>query len=270
LKNIFSVVNLSFFSDKINKKYGVLPFDTSKKDFGFDPIWNGEFIFHDVFEHNHEGKKYFRGPYFLNIAGEMVASGSLYYYLEDLKIDRFPFSSSKTTGFKAMKQNTYDLINEICYSGDKTWFPKSISPEFGYKLKSKLPSQNPISDSETNIEKDLRKYIEAISKINYTIEDPEKNKFAKEFRLSLKKDKILNLHRWGWKKAKNLVPKNNHNVKALNFFIRFWENYCNTNQPEDLSQIYNSISVELFLEDNNLFWDAYLIDSKNTRVKIIL
>ena len=88
MKKILSDINLLFFRDKVNKKWGVSPLYTANSEIGFDPIWDGEFIFHDVFEHSHEGKKYFRGSHFLNIGGEMVASGALYYFLEDLEIEQ--------------------------------------------------------------------------------------------------------------------------------------------------------------------------------------
>lgn len=263
-----SEINLKIIYDSSNNKSGLLPEKTLNKEFGFDPVWNGEYIFHDVFEHSHEGNKYFNGKNFLNIGGEMAASGSLYFFLEDLKINRFPFTGSKTTGYRAMKQNSFDLIEEICSTGDRSNFPKSISSKYGFNLRSNIPKQNFIASSLSNIEEDLKNIILIAKKTYPVIIDTNKREFARNFKSSLKKNKIMNLHRWGWWNSSTFIVKNLHNMKTLNHFIVFWENFCKNNSPKELHRRFESIKIAFFIDNEKISWNAFLVNSHHEELVV--
>src|SRR4051794_4205956 len=89
MKRLIHEVDLRFFQDDATGEHGVSHVDTyNDSENPFNAGWGKVMIFHDVFEHWFEKRhKYFKGDYAMNIAGEMVAMGAMWYFFNELGID---------------------------------------------------------------------------------------------------------------------------------------------------------------------------------------
>jgi hypothetical protein len=234
--------------------WGIAPAQAVCEGHAFDPAWSSELIFHDVFEHSHEGIAPFTGKYAMNIAGEMAASGAMYYFIEDLKLTRFPYSKSSATGLEAMTQNTLDLISEALSRDNSDWAPKTLSPRNSDKLLCNVPEQALIPSS-SNLENDLIRYWQKYVDVS---EKSYRNSTALGLRDSISFKKIANLHRWGWWEAKRQIPPSQGNIDALARFIDAWEWACQAIDPRVIAQKCDSIDIIIDTQDSSLEWRIIL------------
>lgn len=197
----------------------------------------------------------------------MAASGSLYYFRQDLGTDRFRGPDIDVLASEAMERNTMDLIEDICTYGDPSWFPNSISGEFGYTLKSGVPKQLPINSNDSNIEYDLNQYWNKVKKFHCISKDKKTQKFAEIFKNSITKQKIFNLHRWGWREANRCVPNTKNNVERLNHFISFWYDFCDQYSAAKLAENYSTMMLNIFHVDSDLEWESILVEHNGKKIQ---
>jgi hypothetical protein len=238
-------VLLSFHAAVGDRPAGVFPVKAGLRAAAFDPVWNGEAIFHDVFEHWHEGEPpYFNGQRALNLSGEMAASGALYYYYSDLGLQRFGGSNSSVTAATAVFRNTRELLLEAWTDGMRARRPTSICPNHGLVLRSDIPPQVPPSMT-SQLDAVLEEYwqaIEAQSAAQCSI--PVTSEVAL-FRESVTRGRIFDLHRWGWHEARRGVPLLNENRDRLSAFIVYWNQFCDKNSADQLMDRYRTIRVNI-------------------------
>lgn len=259
-------VELLFFRDDANGEYGIA--HSNAIDEGFNAFWTGIGIFHDVFEHSHEGKhKYFKGDYAFNVAGEMAAMGSCFYYYNELGVYN---RMSGNYYFKGTDRNIIDsgmtLAHENIYSG---------CGNFGYELRTKIPYQKPLN---TNYFDEVvnDSYAEEIERVKFN-GDWQLNQYDRQEELdqsrSYKKSctwsKVLRIHRYGYRMAQRLVPDNWENRDTLVNFINYWNDFTKKNSAEDMFNYFQGITFNITKHKGCIKWTATLIGrgfAKNVRL----
>lgn len=256
MKRLIDKVTLRFFQDDANGEYGVAPVQTFDAhvnyDVKFNAFWNGIGIFHDVWEHYFEMKhKYFQEEYGMNVGGEMAAMGHMWYYQNKLGLynkRRINPHSIYSDGDN-MRETTYSLIQEAIYSG---W------TSFGSTLESNVPKQKPVDDSE--LEYQIEKMWKDSKSLRCANSYPEENRYAKDYKRSVKFRKIADLHRWGFREAERRVPNTTENHDTLCNFIDFWNDFTKNNEASDLCQLGKDLRFFIYKEDDSVSWKAYIGD----------
>lgn len=234
---------------------GLFPDGAVRPGASFDPVWNGEAIFHDVFEHWHEGIGFFKGPNALNLGGEMVASGALYYFQANLGVERFCGDNAGVVAETAVFRNTRDLLIEAWTHGMKACRPPSICPKYGLILRSGVPPQHPTPPS-SNLEGVLAAYWSGVEDHAKTVSLHAVPRSAQVFRDSVTSARVNDLHRWGWHEASRSVPSVDGNGDRLTAFIRFWNRFCTTYAAEDLVNKYCAVSFHIYHDNGPVTIDA--------------
>lgn len=252
-------VLLGFRSGTGGGTAGLHPVNADQYGAAFDPVWGGEAIFHDVFEHWQEGEQYFDGPLAMNLGGEMAASGSLYYYHADLGIQRFGGANQDVTAETAVNRNTRDLLLEAWTDGMRICRPPSISPRHGLILRSGVPAQAP-PDPPSQLDAVLERYWQGIEAHAATVEHRPVPKEVLEFRDSVTRERVFDLHRWGWHEAQRMVPLVSGNRDRLDAFIDFWNRYCATHAADELMDAHQGIRFSIRHDGGVVGIDAGLVD----------
>lgn len=217
----------------------------------FDAFWDGGGLFHDVFEHSHEGSLHFRDNAFMNLGGEMAAMGAMWYYLENLPFGNRFRGTLYRSHSEIVINNTIMDVQEAIETGDS---------QFGNTLECNVPPQAVIEDY---IEEVITEYNQKMAAYSFREDrfrgEDDKNR-SEEFRKSCTPEKIANLHRWGYRNAERLVPATYHNGYVLHQFIEFWNKFCERFPAEELMNEYKGIVFNLFHgRDETLLWRADLM-----------
>lgn len=252
MKKLVQTIDLVFFQDDANGEYGVTHKSTHRDDDGFNAFWDGQGLFHDVFEHAHEHERYFRGECAMNIGGEMAAMGKLWYYYETLGLNSRMPSLHMSPGTN-MRRNTEDLVEET--------ISESIM-RYGSTLESGVPRQRPTDNDE--LEYQIGEYVKNVRKCQPKPKDQwDKDGYEHEaavmFKKSVTRRKIADLHRWGYRAAEKLVPNNNQNHTTLYEFLTFWKGFCASHPAEELASQYRGIQFRIYREGEFIYWKAEFV-----------
>jgi hypothetical protein len=259
MKRLINKVHLVLFKDDANGKYGLTHKETYNNPSGnnFNAFWNGVCIFHDVFEHWHELRhKYFQGKYAMNVGGEMAAMGAMWYYVDTLGLqdNRSLTYRSHRNWCKAFIDGTIGEIREAILSGYL---------RYGYTLECNVPKQKSVNNYE--IEWQLDEYVSQVMSLEYTARyhsdqwcDEERER-SKQYKASVIPRKIRDLHRWGYRTAQRLIPKDYRNRDVLIHFIEFFDEFTKNNQSMDLFDMgYNGMIVKVYKDKGLISWTATL------------
>lgn len=210
--------------DITEDRNGITGFFPSGHDYDkFDSFWTAIGIFHDVFEHYFEGRKYFNGNEFCTIGGEIVAMGHFLYYTNTMGL------SNRFIAFSGLIEPAIDGTNEFIeedirygrYGIEKSDFNLSI------------PRQK---KSDWIVEKTINEHYQRIKRMKVMdSEDPER---AKMFIKSIRKSYLANCYRLGYKMAKR-IDSGNNNYYVLHEFIELWRKIIERTDPEGLSSFFN-------------------------------
>lgn len=236
-------VELVFFIDDGSGRCGLTHKQTAPDNNGgegFNAFYDGRGIFHDVFEHSHEFvHPYFKGEAAMNIGGEMAAMGSLAYYMELIGQERFS-RGSYVHPSDIIVNNTFYEVQQAIEDNDF---------RFGDKLISFVPYQRPVDNSY--LEYAINKYFERIQNVEAADES------GTEYKKSVTRAKLANLHRFGFRMAKGLVPNHYDNGTVLYEFITKWDEFCKENDAEKLMNDIGGIKIQLYHKHNqSILWRA--------------
>lgn len=253
-------VKLNFFNDDATGEWGLAHDNSIDVENPFNAFWNGIGIFHDVFEHWFEGNhKYFMDENAFNVGGEMTAMGSAMYYYFTLGIGRT----------RLLNQNSWYSFDQSIIQTTFSEIQESISEgycRYGNTLNSGVPYQKDTEDY--NFESMLGEYEyqldelknKPLNKDNFN--DDIEFEFAKDYRKSVTKAKVRNLHRYGYKLASKLVPDNNENRHTLIEFIEFWTDFCAKNSAEELAVNFKGLEFTIDKDkDGIISWKGELISN---------
>lgn len=218
-------VDLRFFQDDANGEWGLTHKDTMQSDRGtdgFNAFYDAQGLFHDVFEHHHEHtNRFFRGDYAMNVGGEMAAMGAMWYYYSRLGLSRRLNSAYHAPG-AMMRQTTESLVTEAIGEG---------YCQFGHTLESNVPRQSPIEDSELEYQieelyqkaRTYRRREYGSNTVGKPVQDAreEERQYGEHYRQSVTRRKVKDLHRWGYRYAKRLIPDRGENHATLSEFFEF-------------------------------------------------
>lgn len=245
-------VTLQFFEDFHIGEYGLSHHNTI--DRGFNAFYTGPTIFHDVFEHAHEGEKYFTGDAFMNVGGELAASGACWYFYE--MVGGIREIGSSIYSFQENVASTGQLISEAISNG---------YCDFGDTLVSHVPKQRPVDNGD--LEWIIDEVWKDARKAKYGGANAEEWVFSKNYKQSVTRGKIADLHRYGYRRAEMLIPHNGHNCDALYGFIDFWNTFCKNLPAEELMSFFKSITFKIYKEKEKIKWTATLNSADRFYVK---
>lgn len=252
-------VRLDFFEDEVTGGFGLAHYNAIHCETPFNAFFHAIGIFHDVFEHYFEDNHpYFIGKNSFNIGGEMCAMGAFAYFAETLYVQKRRFiniyNEDMTSIHRVMRNSTESLIIEAIAHGGMY---------YGRTLECGVPYQKPICDSELEYQCELM-----YKKIKDTEVDGDDLEGANKYKKSVTKQKILNLHRYGYRMAENLVPTNQENRIKLNDFIKYFEDFCKYHNAEELYKNFTSIEFEITKKKDIIDWKAILISRYENDVDI--
>lgn len=272
-KKLSRTVRLAFFQDDATGDFGTAHVDTLESPDGdaFNAFWDGTGLFHDVFEHSHEfTDKHFRGQYAMNVGGEMAASGAFLYYMNGMGVHNRLNNRLSLPPAQIMEQSTRYMVQEALTDGHCT---------FGMTLESNVPDQEE-GDGEleagidlfwSKIEKnvaDASIYAPGQTLLNLSNEYEEREiENRAQYAASVTKEKIANLHRYGYTLAENLVPCNNANIDTLAEFIEFWNDFCKNNNAETLCENFSGITFRIYTEAGEISWKATFESRRRDELK---
>lgn len=261
-RQLIRKVRLKFFQNDDSDIWGVSHADTiedNEDNTAFDPFWDGEGLFHDVFEHAHEGSEFFRGEYKQNVGGEMAAMGFLFYFCEDLGVNRFPRRGFWSTHTDVAINTTWGYVQE--------------GMEYGYarggnQLRSNVPRQEAEEYFTEDLDYLVELYWKKVKASTRRPEDRAERIYANAYRRSVTKRKILDLHRWGYYEARRLFPRNHENAGTLTEFIRFWNTFCKENKAEEMAEVFSGIDFYLYRTGDFVTWMSTLVAHDHRRVTV--
>jgi len=255
---LIKTVDLVFFEDDASGNWGLAHKETYNENNAFNAFWNGIGVFHDVFEHYFENKhKYFKGDYGMNVGGEMVASGHMWYYRNKLGMYNMRLQDGyQTTASKKMIDNTSDLVQEAICSG---------YANYGSKLESNIPKQSPADDYD--LEDELSNFWQDVKSWNFRNDYYDERKYSETYKKSISFKKIVDLHRWGFKQEEKYVPDNYENKDVLCNFIEFWDKFCKNNNPKNIASYCKGITIKVYKNKDVISWKAFLIPQYGTGLK---
>jgi hypothetical protein len=238
---------------------GLRPTWIAESGADFDPVWAGDSIFHDVFEESH-GEPHFEGALTFNLGAEMAAMGALYYYQQDLGVQRFRGQYADVDAATAVLGNTRDLLLNAWTFGMQAVMPRSICSDYGVLLRSEVPDQPPV-DPPSLLDSVVEEYWNGVEAYLRSTKAPPASESVTLFRESVTRERIFNLHRWGWHEARRKVPFLPANRDACNRFIDFWTDFCQTHDAEELMQAYKGILFNVEHEGGSIRIDSDWIDT---------
>lgn len=258
-KKLVRTIDLHFFQDDANGEWGVTHKETCpgsphlNGDETFNAFWDGQGLFHDVFEHAHEiTDEFFRGNAALNVGGEVAAMGQMLYYIGQLHLDRFPGQQLYRSPTDNAMQITLGMMKEAIAND---------SSNFGYALESNVPKQEETPDNELEwvIDEHFAQ-IQATEVYDSGGKYPDEETRCREYKESVTLEKLQNLYRYGWRMGEKLTGglMRNHNV--LQDFIGFWSQFCKANDAEEMARAYKAITFKVYKDSEGLLsWSAVFI-----------
>ncbi len=250
MRKLIKKVGLRFFQDNANGEYGLTHNETIDDDNGFNAFWDGQGLFHDVFEHAHEHTdKHFRGEYAMNIGGEMAAMGAMWYYYDELGMHLRLRGTYRSPG-DDMRLSTESMIQEAISHGYTS---------FGNELLSNVPKQNETNNSE--LECQIETFSHNVLGFEVKATDESERGYAQAYKDSVTSEKIADLHRYGYRMAEKMIPRNYGNGNTLCEFLSFWNNFCKQHKAEDLQNYLRGIEFSIYREGDEISWKAKFIPS---------
>lgn len=251
MKKLIKRVNLRFFQDDANGEFGLTHSDTIGDDSSFNAFWDGQGLFHDVWEHAHEHTDpHFRGEYAMNVGGEMAAMGALWYYYDELGVNIRLSSTGYYTPGQNMRVSTESMVQEAISHGYAS---------YGNELLSNVPAQTETDNSE--LECQIETFIHNVAGFEVKATDANERKYCEEYKASATGEKISNLHRYGYRMAEKLVPRNYVNANTLSDFLTFWNTFTKAHKAEDLANYLRGVEFSIYREGEEIFWKAKFIPS---------
>lgn len=256
-KKLVRTVALRFFEDQANGEWGTAhkeTFDANGGD-GFNAFWDGRGLFHDVFEHAHElTDKHFFGQSAMNIGGEIVAMGSLWYFYHacgmSTRLDNPFFGYQTMSPDENTMRTTCDMMQESICEGYSN---------FGYTLESSLPRQPECEDStvEWMAEEHFNR-VQSYFPKGHGEDDRER---GQEYKNSVTLEKLQNLYRYGYAIAKKLAPSGLYrNGDEMTEFVTFWNAFCKKNKAETLATLYREIIFKIYRDGEGIIsWVAEFV-----------
>lgn len=204
------LVELELFCDDATGGYGFAHRSTISNLGSYDAFnafYNPIGLLHDVFEHEHEGEKYFRGNAFMNVGGEIAAAGSG-IYIADL------IGSRRYIGWRQDAEvfinNTSGIIRDGIKYGNFS---------FGDMLECHVPKQGPVECSLEYVA--LTHWNKHLKDV---VPDADSEYFGEcmQYKKSFTLEKLRRLYRWGYRKAQRRIGDNAYLINSfLNFFNVF-------------------------------------------------
>lgn len=256
-KKLIRTVSLRFFQDDANGEWGTAHKETYEANGGngFNAFWDGRGLFHDVFEHAHElTDKHFFGQSAMNIGGEIVAMGSLWYYYHACGMSRRldnPFFNYQTIApDDNVLRSTLDMMSESISEGYSN---------FGDTLESSLPRQAECEDS--TIEWLAEEHFNRVQAITPGRLDADHGNPGQTYKDSVTLEKLQNLYRYGYKIAKKLAPSGLYrNGDEMTEFVTFWNEFCKKNKAETLATLYRSLVFKIYRDTEGILsWVAEFV-----------
>ena len=249
MKTLINTVKLRLFEDNNTGIYGLAHDNAIEVDNPFNAFWDGIGIFHDVFEHWFENvDENFKDQFAFNVGGEMAAMGACVYYYFTLGI------------YNRLIDNTYYSFIDQCRFTTENDIQESIESgycRFGYTLESNIKKQSFVDCSD--LELMIDEYIDQVKKfkVGKSCHHDEEKEYAINYKKSVTKRKIKDLHRWGFRMAENLIPDNNQNQEILINFIEFWNSFCKQNDAKELSNYFDMLTFEIYKDNDDIVsWEA--------------
>lgn len=246
-------VLLKFFQDDATGEWGVSHKDTyDDPQSPFNSGWNDTMIFHDVFEHWHEKKhKYFMGKYAMNVGGEMAAMGAMWYFVNNMGFGKRLDRNSIYTEGERMRQTTEGEIEEtICYGYAR----------YGNTLECSVPYQLPVEDSE--LEYQCEQMWKNVKDLNFkpqgSYDQTSEKNGSQIYKKSVTLGKIQRLHRWGYRNAERMIPRNSENINMLYEFWEYWGKFTKQNSAEELANMFDGIEFNVKKHKGVVSWTATL------------
>jgi len=249
-KKIIRKVSTRFFQDDTTGGWGLTHADTQNGhngDEGFNAFWDGQGIFHDIFEHAHEHTdKHFRGLYAMNIGGEVAAMGALWFYYDvcgmHSRLNSRYYSPDDIT-----LRGTFDMMQEAIESGNY---------QFGNTLESAVPTQK--DSGNYGLENIIREHFDRIQDCAIKSDDERDAETGKTYKESVTLEKLANLYRYGFRMAEKLIgDESSWNADTLTGFKNFWDEFCKKNRAEEMAQRYRGIDFTIYKDAEGLIhWKA--------------
>ncbi len=260
MKRLIREVNLIFFQDDANGEYGLTHKETYDDNYGngFNAFWDGIGIFHDVFEHSHEfTHKYFRGEAALNIGGEMTAMGAMWYYYDVIGVNNRQINPHSIHPMcESMKRTTLDEVQESIQEG---------YCRYGNVLECNVPKQIPTDNYE--LEYQIQDYWKKVRGFTKFSEYDQEKEAGKGYKKSVSFRKIADLHRYGYRMAKKLIPDNYENRNMMINFINYWNFFYKDNKAEEMQNYYNGITFKIYKENDIISWKGIFEAKPYSEVK---
>lgn len=255
-RRLIKKIELRFFQDDANGEYGLAHSDTLGNDSSFNAFWDGMGLFHDVFEHSHEYKdKHFRGEYAMNIGGEMAAMGAMWYFVDELGISSRLRQGSIYSPGQLMRQTTEMMVQDAIVYGNS---------QYGDRLESAVPRQTETENSE--LECQLEEFWQNVCKYHPQLAEGIESRrssgeieFGYEYKKSATREKIEDLHRYGFRMAQKLFQNNYENRHMLYSFIDMWNSFCKSNKAEDLARYLRGVEFSIYRNGDAIEWKATFI-----------
>lgn len=195
----------------------------------FAPFWGADGIFHDVFEHAHEGEHpYFRGRGAFTLWGEMAASGMAIAY-SDIGIDNF-----KYRGYGLGRDFTGDTRSILEDAVFESKQEPDIEPYLEYPIDKnlcKVPYQRPLDY------RDQYNLYNWIGEYEYWVKENKNNENAaiRKFMKTVSFPHIQRCYLWGYKRAQRIIGEDTkHSYLVLDQFLDTWHRICKGNEVSNL------------------------------------
>lgn len=243
-----NTVKLKFIYDDDSGIYGATHENTHYifGDVKFDPFWDGQGIFHDVFEHWFEGThKYFRNDAFMNVGGEIAASGTMCYFMYTLGVPN------------RMSKNTWNPINDLIQNTTLYMMQEAIEEgycKYGVELVSHVPYQPPMEHSGgvSWVDTIVEETWDSIKKTK------PKGEIGEVYRKSITKQKIKDLYYWGYRKTESMIDDTTENSNLMIDFIEFWNNFCHVHSAEDMYNSFRGMTFHIYKDKGRVKWTCRL------------
>jgi len=236
------------FCDDVSGEYGLSHDNAIDINTPFNAFWNGQGIFHDVFEHYFEEEnKYFMGDAAFNVGGEVAAMGHLAYYVNGLGIGSVRSLRAKY-GYinkEDIISGTHNEIQEACSYG---------YTNYGNTLICKVPYQR--SFNSYSLEGLISEHIYKLKELRVKTNESDEKGYAREYRKTVTPSKLTRLYRWGYKQAERLVPNSHQNADCCENFIKYWNKFCKEYEPKYIDNQFDKVVFSINKNKELIEWNC--------------
>lgn len=232
----------------------------------FDSIWTSHMLFHDVFEHAHDGKhKYFRDNASFNVGGEVAAMGAYLYFTDVLGVykrcDNLNISTVKAAIATTMHLMTENIETGIFQYGDemvcnvpyqrKRHDVIEETAELHYSMIKNIIPGHRLFENEYEDKKEFEDHL----------------KSCEVYKKSITLSKLQRLYRWGAAHAERHIHDNSSNVDKMNWFIEYWEDFFKNHNATNMYYAgFEGLEVVVY-GGADMKWSAHFHHSELGRVR---